>query len=65
VRNIAQALWAAMPPGRPYCLDEIDLDALNATSPAREADDEFRLPEHVFVTKALAQEAAHYRRLAE
>jgi len=37
VRNIAEALWVAMPSDRPFCLDNIDLDALNDTSPAREA----------------------------
>jgi len=35
--NIAQALWVAMPPGRPFCLTAIDIDALNDTSPGREA----------------------------
>lgn len=62
VRSIAQALWAAMPPGRPYCLDAIDLDALNDTSPAREANDEFRLPEHVFVMRELAKEEEYHQR---
>ena len=35
--NIAQALWVAMPPGRPYCLDQIDIERLNDSSPGREA----------------------------
>lgn len=35
--NIAQALWVAMPPGRPYCLTNMDTATLNETSPGREA----------------------------
>ena len=51
VRNIAEALWEALRGGRPYCLTDIDLDALNDTSPAREAEAEmgvrFELPDFV------------------
>ena len=59
-RSIADAVWAAMPVGRPYCLDRIDLDALNDTSPAREAGVAFRLPDINYELQARAEEAAHY-----
>lgn len=44
-RRIVDALWAALPVKKaPYCFDDIDLDALNDTSPAREGG-AFRLPD--------------------
>ena len=61
VRTIAQAVWAAMPEGKPYCLDRIDLDALNATSPARESSTTFRLPDYVYEAEVAEEEARHYR----
>jgi hypothetical protein len=64
-RTIAEAVWAAMPAGRPFCLDEIDLDALNDTSPAREAGMNFRLPDYVFEAQAAAEEERFYRELYE
>lgn len=60
-RTVAEAMWAAMPPGRPYCLDEIDLEALNDTSPAREARTNFRLPDYVNELIMQREEAAYYR----
>lgn len=62
VRSIAEALWAAMPSGRPYCLDAIDLDALNDTSPAKEAQRSFELPDYVHERQMAKAEAAHARR---
>lgn len=64
VRTIADALWAAMPAGKPFCLDRIDLEALNDTSPARQRPDAaFRLPDEVYENAdAIAtEEAAYYR----
>lgn len=63
-RTIAQAVWAAMPEGKPYCLDRIDVDALNDTSPARESDLAFRLPDYVYETNMAAEEEKYYRSLA-
>jgi len=63
VRTIAQAAWAAMPEGKPYCLDRIDLDALNDTSPARESHLAFRLPDYVYEAGLAAEEARYYRSL--
>lgn len=63
-RTIAQAVWAAMPEGKPYCLDRIDVDALNDTSPAREAATAFRLPDFVYEA-AMAQEEERYYRSRE
>jgi len=60
-RSIAEAVWATMPKGRPFCLDKIDLDALNDTSPAREAGQRFRLPDYAYEAKASAEEEAYYR----
>ena len=63
VRTIAGAVWAAMPEGKSYCLDRIDLDALNDTSPARESHLAFRLPDHVFEAGLAAEEERYYRSL--
>jgi hypothetical protein len=63
-RSIAQAVWAAMPEGRPYCLDRIDLDALNDTSPARESHLAFRLPDYVYEASLAAEEERYHRSLA-
>jgi len=60
VRTIADAVWVAMPVGKPYCLDRIDLDALNGTSPAREADMLFVLPDSYYAAQMAEQEAQHY-----
>jgi hypothetical protein len=62
VRSIAEALWAAMPSGRPYCLDQIDLDVLNDTSPAKEAQRSFELPDYVHERQMAKAEADHARR---
>ena len=60
-RTIAQAVWAAMPEGKPYCLDRIDVDALNDTSPARESHLAFRLPDHFYEAGFAAEEERYYR----
>ena len=62
--TIAEAVWAAMPEGKPYCLDRIDLDALNDTSPARESHLAFRLPDYVYEADLVSQEERHYRGLS-
>jgi hypothetical protein len=56
-RSISDAVWAAMPVGKPYCLDRIDLDALNDTSPVHEAGVPFRLPDYVHEAQMAEQEA--------
>lgn len=63
VSTIAQAVWAAMPEGKPYCLDRIDIDALNGTSPARESSIPFRLPDYVYEADLAAEEERYYRKL--
>ena len=66
VRTIADALWVAMPAGRPFCLDRIDLDALNDTSPARQRDDAaFVLPDEAYADAIAAEEARYYREIEE
>lgn len=64
-RSIADAVWYAMPVGRPYCLDRIDIEALNDTSPARESGVAFRLPDINYELQAQAEEAAHYAQQAD
>ena len=61
--TISEAVWAAMPEGKPYCLDRIDLDALNGTSPARDSDLAFRLPDHVYETDYGKEMERYYRGL--
>lgn len=71
VDTIAEALWVTMPKDRPYCIDDIDLDALNDTSPARESRDqlgiEFELPDFVHEEILIQQEreAMHERAAGE
>jgi hypothetical protein len=60
-RTIAQAVWAAMPEGKPFCLDRIDVDALNDTSPAHESGSLFRLPDHVYASEYVRGLERHYR----
>lgn len=60
-RTIAEALWAAMPSGRPYCVDSIDLDALNDTSPVKEAGRPFELPDYVHERRIAQAERKHYQ----
>jgi hypothetical protein len=60
-RTIAQAVWAAMPEGKPFCLDRLDLAALNDTSPARESQG-FHLPDFVYTADLAAEEERYYRR---
>lgn len=62
-KTIAEAVWAAMPEGKPYCLDRIDVDALNDTSPARESHLGFRLPDYVYEANVAAEEERYYRSL--
>lgn len=61
--TLAQALWAAMPNGAPYCLDEIDVEALNDTSPGR-AGSGFRLPDWAYEKKFARMEADEAKRWA-
>lgn len=65
VRTIADAVWVAMPVGKPYCLDRLDLDALNDTSPAREAGMPFILPDVVYESALAKQYAQHYAEVPE
>ena len=63
VRTLAQAVWAAMPEGKPYCLDRIDVDTLNDTSPSRESHLAFRLPDYVYEAEFAAEEERYHRSL--
>lgn len=59
--TLAQAIWASMPSGAPYCLDRIDVDALNDTSPGRIGSG-FRLPNWAYDEQVRRMEAKHYAR---
>lgn len=61
VRTVAQAMETVVPSGRPFCLDQIDLDTLNETTPAREAGP-FTLPDYVEEHKLYAKGAQEYER---
>jgi len=63
VRSIGEALWVAMPPGRPFCLDELDLDTLNETDPGREHPVGFRLPNYVEEAILDREQAEYYRQM--
>lgn len=63
--NIAEALWLALPPERHsrrgFCLEDIDVEALNETSPGRQGSG-FMLPEYVSESLIDRQYEEHYRR---
>lgn len=59
VRTIAQALWVTMPPRPPYCLDEMDLDSLNATAPGSKGNG-FQLPDWALDQIADREWTEHY-----
>jgi hypothetical protein len=59
-RSIADAVWYAMPMGKPYCLDRIDLDTLNGISAVVHGEAEFRLPDVSYESQLAAEEARHY-----
>lgn len=62
--DISEALWVALPApprGRQFCLDDIDLAALNDTSPGRDHPVGFQLPDYVLEEKLLEQEYERYR----
>ena len=71
-RSIAEAAWVALPPPAPskrgrsdsFCLTDIDIDALNDTSPGRNHHLGFRLPDYVFEKEQVEKEAEHHRRYA-
>lgn len=65
VRSIADAVWVAMPVGKPYCLDRLDLEALNDCAPARDFGRPFILPSAAYDEIAARKEAEHYRRMQE
>lgn len=52
-KNIAEALWIALPPEKtrygkgPFCLEDIDVQALNETSAGQHSRSGFTLPEYV------------------
>ncbi len=62
-RSISDAIWAALPPQprKKYCFEDIDLAALNDTSPAHESVQAFRLPDWIEEQRLVAQETEWYR----
>lgn len=60
-KTLAEAFWAALPVKKPpYCLDDIDLEALNDTDPGRMVGG-FRLPDWIYERRAAAEQEAYYR----
>lgn len=63
--DIAEALWVSMPPppppGHKFCLEDIDVDALNDTSPGRNHPVGFQLPDYVLEAKLIEEEHERYR----
>lgn len=66
VRTLSRAIWEAMPGKAPFCLDKIDIELLNETSPGQSGNG-FRLPEWVGAEGINEKEEAYYlkRREAE
>ena len=65
IRTIAQALWVSIPPVRPFCLADIDVDGLNATTPGLMHPTGFQLPDHIEEQIAKGKEAAYYKELID
>lgn len=67
--TIAEAVWAALPARKKgqYCIDDIDLAALNDMSAVRHnpSGSQFRMPDYVLEEKLLEEEWAHYQRQIE
>jgi hypothetical protein len=63
VTNISQAIWVSLPPSRPYCLDNIDIETLNRTSPAREdpLGIGFLIPDYAIVDRLNREQAELFR----
>lgn len=65
--TIAEAIWLALPPERvnygkgPFCLTEIDVEALNDTAPGRNHPVGFQLPDFVHEAEGRREEEAWYR----
>ena len=59
VKSVREALEAVMPAGKPYCLDQLDLETLNETRPAQEAGG-FRLPDAVEEARLVERQAREY-----
>jgi len=60
-RTLAEALWAALPTKRPpYCVEDIDLEALNDTDAGRTSTG-FRFPDWVYEQRMAAEQEAYYR----
>lgn len=64
VVNIAQALWVSMPPGRPFCLTDMDIDTLNETSPAKEdpLGVGFMIPDYAIADKQNREQMEIFKR---
>jgi hypothetical protein len=67
-RTVPEAVWMALKGsgqggGPPYCLDELDLEALNDTDPGRVGEG-FRLPAVAQDVLVKREEEAHYEREA-
>ena len=62
--DIAEAAWVSLPApvrGRKFCLEDIDVEALNDTSPGRNHDIGFQLPDYVVEAKLLEEQYERYR----
>jgi hypothetical protein len=64
VRTLARAMWEAMPSKPPFCLDRIDVELLNATSPGQ-AGSGFRIPTWGEEEAYSSKQEAHYRQKRE
>lgn len=60
-RTLAEAMWVALrSTRRPYCLDDIDLEALNDTDPGRRMGG-FQLPDWYHEARAAEEQERYYR----
>jgi hypothetical protein len=59
-RTIADAIWESLPKGRPFCLDRIDIETLNANQAVEYAGG-FRIPDHVLEWQQRQIEERYWR----
>lgn len=67
IDSFAKAVWFALPPGGPYHIEDIDVNALNDTEPMRHNAEEqlLRLPDYTEERRLIDQEADYWEKYAD
>jgi len=65
IRSLGQAIWAAIPAGKPFCHEAVDWGALNETTPAAAEGYRFEIPDEAIAEAGEEGEARYWRELQE